>query len=290
VKRGGTVSIDPTYLSDAQPISFPVIGGQISHAIWYPPKNADFEGPSGEKPPVVVMSHGGPTSQTDGSLSMGIQFWTSRGIGVVDVNYRGSSGYGRAYRDALQGTWGVFDAEDCIAAARYLADRGLVDPKRMTIRGGSAGGYTTLVALAFHDDFAAGASYYGVADLSALAEETHKFESRYLDGLIAPYPEGKALYDERSAIEHVDGLSAPLIMFQGLEDKVVPPEQARMMASALRTKGVPFALLEFEGEQHGFRMAENAIRSLEAEIYFYGRILGFEPADEIEPVVIEGSV
>ena len=290
VKRGGTVSIDPTYLSDAQPISFPVIGGQISHAIWYPPKNADFKGPSGEKPPVVVMSHGGPTSQTDGSLSMGVQFWTSRGIGVVDVNYRGSSGYGRAYRDALQGTWGVFDAEDCIAAARYLADRGLVDPKRMTIRGGSAGGYTTLVALAFHDDFAAGASYYGVADLSALAEETHKFESRYLDGLIAPYPEGKALYDERSAIEHVDGLSAPLIMFQGLEDKVVPPEQARMMASALRTKGVPFALLEFEGEQHGFRMAENAIRSLEAEIYFYGRILGFEPADEIEPVVIEGSV
>jgi dipeptidyl aminopeptidase/acylaminoacyl peptidase len=290
VKRGGSVSIDPTYLSDAQPISFPVSGGQISHAIWYPPKNADFEGASDENPPVVVMSHGGPTSQTDGSLSMGIQFWTSRGIGVVDVNYRGSSGYGRAYRDALQGTWGLYDAEDCIVAAGYLADRGLVDPKRMTIRGGSAGGYTTLVVLAFHDEFAAGASYYGVADLSALAEETHKFESRYLDGLIAPYPKGKAVYDERSAIEHVDGLSAPLIMFQGLEDKVVPPEQARMMASALRTKGVPFALLEFEGEQHGFRKAENDIRSLEAELYFYGRILGFEPADEIDPVVIEGLV
>jgi len=219
---------------------------------------------------------------------MSIQFWTSRGIGVVDVNYRGSSGYGRAYRDALQGTWGLYDAEDCIAAARYLADRGLVDPERMAIRGGSAGGYTTLVALAFHDVFAAGASYYGVADLTALAEETHKFESRYLDGLIAPYPEGKAVYDERSAIKHVDGMSAPLILFQGLEDKVVPPEQAQMMADALRQKGIPFALLEFEGEQHGFRKAENAIRSLEAELYFYGQILGFEPADEIEPVVIEG--
>jgi dipeptidyl aminopeptidase/acylaminoacyl peptidase len=288
LKRGSSASVDPGYLSDAEPISFSVSDGQISHAIWYPPKNRDFAGPAEEKPPLIVMSHGGPTSQTDGSLSMGVQFWTSRGISVVDVNYRGSSGYGRAYRDALQGTWGLYDAEDCIAAARHLADRGLVDSDRMAIRGGSAGGYTTLVALAFHDVFAAGASYYGVADLTALAEETHKFESRYLDGLIAPYPEGKAVYDERSAIKHVDGLSAPLILLQGLEDKVVPPEQARMMADALRQNGVPFALLEFEGEQHGFRKAENAIRSLEAELYFYGRILGFEPADEIEPVSIEG--
>ena len=288
LKRASTASVDPSYLTEAQSISFPVGDGQTSYAIWYPPKNADFAGPSKEKPPLVVFSHGGPTSQTDGSLSMGIQYWTSRGIGVVDVNYRGSSGYGRAYRDALQGTWGLADAEDCIAAARHLADRGLVDQERMAIRGGSAGGYTTLVALAFHDEFAAGASYYGVADLSALAEHTHKFESRYLDGLIAPYPEGQAVYDERSAIKHVDGLSAPLILFQGLEDKVVPPEQARMMADALREKGVPFAHLEFGGEQHGFRKAENAIRSLEAELYFYGQILGFKPADEIEPVVIEG--
>jgi acetyl esterase/lipase len=288
LKCGSTASVDPGYLSNAEPISFSVSDGQTSHAIWYPPKNRDFAGSPEEKPPLIVMSHGGPTSQTDGSLSMGVQFWTSRGVSVVDVNYRGSSGYGRAYRDALQGTWGLYDAEDCIAAARYLADRGLVDSDRMVIRGGSAGGYTTLVALAFHDVFAAGASYYGVADLTALAEETHKFESRYLDGLIAPYPEGKAVYDERSAIKHVDGLSAPLILLQGLDDKVVPPEQARMMADALRQNGVPFALLEFEGEQHGFRKAENAIRSLEAELYFYGRILGFEPADEIEPVVIEG--
>jgi len=288
LKRGSTAAVDPGYLSDAEPISFSVSDGQTSHALWYPPKNREFDGPSEEKPPLVVMSHGGPTSQTDGSLSMGIQFWTSRGIGVVDVNYRGSSGYGRAYRDALQGTWGLYDAEDCIAAARYLADRGLVDPARMAIRGGSAGGYTTLVALAFHNVFAAGASYYGVADLTALAEETHKFESRYMDGLIAPYPEGKDVYDERSAIKHVDGMSVPLILFQGLEDKVVPPEQARMMADALRQKGVPFALMEFEGEQHGFRKAENAIRSLEAELYFYGRIMGFKPADEIGPMVIEG--
>ncbi|MCH8235384.1 MAG: S9 family peptidase [Chloroflexi bacterium] len=288
LKRGSTASIDHGYLSDAEPISFPVGEGQVAHAIWYPPKNRDYAGPPGEKPPLVVMSHGGPTSQTDGSLSPGIQFWTSRGIGVVDVNYRGSSGYGRAYRDALQGAWGLADAEDCIAAARYLAEKGFVDPERFTIRGGSAGGYTTLVALTFHNVFAAGASYYGVADLAALAEETHKFESRYLNGLVAPYPEGKAVYDERSPIKHVQGLSVPLILFQGLEDRVVPPEQARMMADALRKRGVPFALLEFEGEQHGFRKAENAVRSLEAELYFYGRILGFQPADEIEPVEIEG--
>lgn len=288
LKRASAVSVDPGYLTQAQPISFPVGNGQKSYAIWYPPKNADFHGSPDEKPPLVVISHGGPTSQTDGSLSMGIQFWTSRGIGVVDVNYRGSSGYGRAYRDALQRTWGLYDAEDCIAAAQYLADKRLVDPERLTIRGGSAGGYTTLVALAFHDKFAAGASYYGVADLRALAEHTHKFESRYLDGLIAPYPEGIAIYDQRSAIKHIDGLSAPLILFQGLEDKVVPPEQARMMSEALHTKNVPFALLEFEEEQHGFRKAENAIRSLEAELYFYGQILGFEPADEITPVKIEG--
>ena len=288
LKRGSDASVDIGYLSEPEPISFRVGGGQTAHAIWYPPKNRDFTGPPDEKPPLVVMSHGGPTSQTDGSLSMGIQFWSSRGIGVVDVNYRGSSGYGRAYRDALQGAWGLADAEDCIAAARYLSEKGLVDPGRLTIRGGSAGGYTTLVALTFHDVFAAGASYYGVADLAALAEETHKFESRYLDGLVAPYPEGRAVYDERSPIKHVEGLSAPLILFQGLEDRVVPPEQARMMADALRKSGVPFALIEFEGEQHGFRKAENNIRSLEAELYFYGRILGFTPADEIEPVEIEG--
>jgi len=288
LKRGSTLSVNPGYVSEAKPISFSVSDGETSHALWYPPVNRDFAGGRHELPPLVVMSHGGPTSQTDGSLSMGIQFWTSRGIGVVDVNYRGSSGYGRTYRDALQGTWGLFDAEDCIAAALYLADAGLVDRGRMAIRGGSAGGYTTLVALAFHDEFAAGASYYGVADLTALAEETHKFESRYLDGLIAPYPEGAAVYDERSAIKQVDGMSAPLILFQGLEDKVVPPEQARMMAEALRAKSVPFALLEFEGEQHGFRKAENAIRSLEAELFFYGQILGFTPADKVQPVVIEG--
>ncbi|MDA1258365.1 MAG: prolyl oligopeptidase family serine peptidase [Chloroflexi bacterium] len=288
LKRGGDVSVDPGYLSAAEPISFPVGEGQTSHALWYPPKSRDFDGSPHEKPPLIVMSHGGPTSQTDGALSMGVQFWTSRGIGIVDVNYRGSSGYGRAYRDALRGAWGLADAEDCIAAARYLADRGLVDPGRMAIRGGSAGGYTTLVALTFHDVFAAGASYYGIADLSALAEETHKFESRYLDGLVAPYPEGKDVYDARSAIKHVDGLSSPLILFQGLDDKVVPPDQARMMADALREKGVPFALMEFEGEQHGFRKAENAVRSLEAELYFYSRVLGFEPADEIRPVLIEG--
>jgi dipeptidyl aminopeptidase/acylaminoacyl peptidase len=235
------------------------------------------------------MSHGGPTAATSPAFSLRTQYWTSRGFAVLDVNYGGSTGYGREYRNRLDGRWGIVDVEDCVNGARYLVEQGLVDGERLAITGGSAGGYTTLAALAFHDTFKAGASHYGVADLEALARDTHKFESRYLDGLIGPYPERIDLYTERSPIRHVEGLSCPVIFFQGLEDEIVPPNQAQTMVAALRAKGVPVAYLPFEGEQHGFRRAENIKRSLEAELYFYGRIFGFEPADQIEPVAIQDA-
>jgi dipeptidyl aminopeptidase/acylaminoacyl peptidase len=276
------------HLSSPRAIAFPTANGTAEAcALYYPPTNSEFVGSSGEKPPLIVASHGGPTSMTTSQLNMEIQFWTSRGFGFVDVNYGGSSGYGRAYRERLRGTWGIVDTEDCINAARYLAQQGEVDGKRLAIRGGSAGGYTTLCALVFHDDFAAGASYYGVADCEALAKDTHKFESRYLDGLIGPYPEAKELYRKRSPIHHADLLSCPVILFQGLEDQVVPPAQAEAMAAALHSKGLPFAYLAFEGEQHGFRKAETIQRTLEAELYFYSRVFGFPLAEQIEPVAIE---
>jgi dipeptidyl aminopeptidase/acylaminoacyl peptidase len=233
-----------------------------------------------------VISHGGPTGAASSALDLGIQFWTSRGLAVVDVNYGGSTGYGRAYRERLRESWGIVDTEDCIHAARYLAERGEVDATRMAIRGGSAGGYTTLCALTFHDVFSAGVSYYGVADAEALAADTHKFESRYLDSLIGPYPEARDLYRARSPIHFAELLSCPLLILQGLEDAIVPPAQAEVMVEALRGRGLPHAYLPFEGEQHGFRRAESIVRALEAELYFYGRIFGFEPADPIEPIEI----
>jgi len=259
----------------------------VAHALFYPPRNPDHHGPSDHAPPLIVMSHGGPTSAARPQLNLSVQFWTSRGFAVVDVNYRGSTGYGRAYREALNGRWGIVDVDDCIAAARFLAGEGKVDGERLAIRGGSAGGYTTLCALTFHDDFTAGASLYGVADLEALAKDTHKFESRYLDRLVGPYPEAKALYEQRSPIHHTDQLATPLIILQGLEDEVVPPSQAELMVAALREKQVPFAYVAFEGEQHGFRQAPNIQRALEAELYFYGRVFGFDLVDDIEPVPIE---
>jgi dipeptidyl aminopeptidase/acylaminoacyl peptidase len=234
------------------------------------------------------MVHGGPTSAARHVLSLAKQFWTTRGFAVVDVDYGGSTGYGRPYRELLQGTWGKVDVEDAVAAARFLAARGDADPDRLAIRGGSAGGFTTLAALCFHDAFRAGASHYGVADLSALAADTHKFESRYLDGLVGPWPEARATYDERSPVHHTEGFSAPLIVLQGSEDEVVPPAQAEMIVAALAERDIPHAYVRFEGEQHGFRRAENIVRALEAELWFYGRVLGFDPADPIEPV--EGAV
>jgi dipeptidyl aminopeptidase/acylaminoacyl peptidase len=289
VRRAAEQAVDGGYVSIPRPIEFPTSGGETAHGFYYPPTNADFEAPQGELPPLIVQSHGGPTSHSPPALDREFLFWTSRGIGVVDVNYRGSSGHGRPYRQRLQGEWGVIDTEDCIAATRHLADTGEADRERLAIRGGSAGGYATLCALVFHDDFATGASYYGVADTETLATDTHKFESRYLDGLIGPYPERRELYRERSPIHFVEQLRAPVILFQGLEDEVVPPSQAETMVAALKRNGVPHAYLAFEGEAHGFRRAETEVRCLEAELYFYGRILGFEPADELEPVAIDGS-
>jgi dipeptidyl aminopeptidase/acylaminoacyl peptidase len=278
---------DPGTISHPRPITFPTSGGQVAHALFYPPQNRDHQAPEISLPPLIVISHGGPTSNATSEFYLPRQFWTSRGFAVVDVNYRGSSGYGRAYRELLNGTWGVFDVEDCIAAAKYLVDQGEADPERLIIRGGSAGGYTTLCALTFHDVFAAGASYYGVADLESLARDTHKFESRYLDSLIGPYPQVIETYRQRSPIHFAGQLACPIILFQGLEDRVVPPAQAETMVAALQSKGLPHAYLAFEGEAHGFRKVENIRRALEAELYFYSRIFGFELPDRPQPVEIK---
>jgi dipeptidyl aminopeptidase/acylaminoacyl peptidase len=289
LKRGRERAVEPGYISVPFPVEFPTEDGLHAHALFYRPANRDFVGPPDERPPLVVVSHGGPTGATDSVLDLGIQFWTSRGFAVVDVDYGGSTGYGRAYRERLRNRWGIVDVDDCVNAARWLADEGEVDGSRMVIRGASAGGYTTLAALAFRDVFAAGASAFGVADAEALARDTHKFESRYLDGLIGPWPEAAALYVERSPIHHTDGMNCPLILFQGLEDEIVPPAQSQVMADALRAKGVPVAYLAFEGEQHGFRKAENIVRVAEAELWFYGQVLDFVPADVIEPVDIDNA-
>jgi dipeptidyl aminopeptidase/acylaminoacyl peptidase len=280
-------TVDPAYLSVPQPIEFATENGLTAHALYYAPSNSDFEGPDGEAPPLIVASHGGPTSSCSAALSYSIQYWTSRGFAIVDVNYGGSTGYGRSYRERLKGVWGIVDLDDCVNAARFLADSNRANPQALLIHGGSAGGYTTLCALTFRDTFAAGASYFGVGDLGALARDTHKFESRYLDGLVGPWPEARAIYEERSPIFHTNLLRTPMILFQGLEDVVVPPAQADSMAEALRTKVVPFAYVAYEGEQHGFRQAKNIMRTAEAEFSFYAHVLGFTPADDIEPITIE---
>jgi dipeptidyl aminopeptidase/acylaminoacyl peptidase len=287
LRRESNISLDPGYVSIPEPVEFPTEAHLTAHAFCYGPKNQDYTAPAGELPPLLVMSHGGPTGAAGSALDLEIQYWTSRGFAVLDVNYGGSTGYGRAYRQRLDRRWGIVDIDDCVNGARYLVEQARVDEQRLAIRGGSAGGYTTLAALTFRDLFKAGASYYGVSDLEALATETHKFESRYLDRLIAPYPSGRDVYLARSPIHAVDQLSCPIILFQGLEDKVVLPNQAEMMVDALRRKGIPVAYLPFAGEQHGFRRAENIKRALDAELYFYARLFEFELADPVEPVEIE---
>jgi dipeptidyl aminopeptidase/acylaminoacyl peptidase len=263
------------YVSIPQPIAFPTEGGEIAHAFYYPPFSPEFAAPEGEKAPVLVKSHGGPTSAASGTLSLSTQYWTSRGVGVLDVNYRGSTGYGRAYRLRLERQWGIVDVEDCVAGARFLVENRNADPQRLMISGGSAGGYTTLCALTPEGEktFSAGASYYGVSDLEALARDTHKFESRYLDWLIGPYPQDQKIYAERSPINRVDRLSAPVIFFQGAEDRVVPPNQTELMVEALKARGLPVGYFLFDGEQHGFRRAENIRRALDAELYFYAMLI-----------------
>jgi dipeptidyl aminopeptidase/acylaminoacyl peptidase len=286
-QRQSKASIDAGYYSKAKAIEFPTENGLTAHGFYYAPTNRDFAAPPEEKPPLLVKSHGGPTSATIAALMLSIQYWTSRGFAVLDVNYGGSTGYGRAYRERLNGSWGIVDVDDCVNGAKFLTAQGKVDGNRLVIDGGSAGGYTTLCALTFRDVFKAGASHYGVSDLEALELDTHKFESKYSDGLIGPYPERRDLYFQRSPLNFPEQLSCPVIFFQGLEDKVVPPNQAEMMVEALRKKGVPVAYVAFEGEQHGFRRAENIKRSLDGELYFYSRVFGFELADEVEPVEIE---
>ncbi|MCK9439925.1 MAG: prolyl oligopeptidase family serine peptidase [Methanothrix sp.] len=287
LRSSSKVAINEDYLSLPQSIAYPTNQGLLAHAFYYRPQNRDSAAPPGERPPLLVISHGGPTGAASGALNLRIQYWTSRGIAVMDVNYGGSTGYGRAYRERLNGKWGIVDIDDCVNGALTLAERGEVDSNRLIIRGGSAGGYTTPSALTFRSTFKAGASYYGISDLEILAKETHKFESRYLDRLVGPYPERRDLYRERSPLYFPERLSCPVIFFQGLEDKIVPPNQARMMFDALRSKGLPVSLVEFEGEQHGFRQAENIKRALDAELYFYSRIFNFQLADFIEPVPIE---
>lgn len=287
LRRSGNVDIDPAYISAPQPVTFPTGTGAVAHAFYYPPKNRDYAAPAGEKPPLLVRSHGGPTGSTSSTLNLANQYWTSRGFALLDVDYRGSTGYGRAYRQQLNGQWGIADVEDCVNGALFLVGQGQVDGDRLLIRGGSAGGYTTLCALTFTDTFSAGASYYGVGDLELLDQDSHKFEARYNERLIGPYPERRDLYRERSPLHFTERLSCPVIFFQGLEDKVVPPNQAEMMVAALRAKGVPVAYLAFEHEQHGFRRAETIKRTLDAELYFYARVLGFELAEPVEPVLIE---
>jgi dipeptidyl aminopeptidase/acylaminoacyl peptidase len=274
------------YLSIPESISYPSTGGRTAHAFFYWPSNRDCVGPPGEQPPLIVNVHGGPTSMATSTLKLGIQYWTSRGFAVLDVNYGGSSGFGRDYRDALKLEWGVVDVDDCVHGARYLVERGLVNRERLIIRGGSAGGFTTLCALAFHEVFKAGASYYGVSDLKALDDDSHKFESQYNASLTGPYPECEQTYLQRSPVHHAAKLGHPVIFFQGLDDKVVPPSQSEIMVEALRARGIPVAYIAFEGEGHGFRKAENIERSLEAELYFYGRVFGLALAEAIEPVAI----
>jgi dipeptidyl aminopeptidase/acylaminoacyl peptidase len=287
VKGRTDIPVEPGYISEPEPIDFTTTGDLKSYGFYYPPKNRDYVSPPDELPPLIVFTHGGPTSCSYTSMDLEIQFWTSRGFAVLDVNYGGSTGFGRPFRERLKGNWGIVDVDDCINGARHLVDKGLVDGVRVIICGSSAGGYTTLCALTFRDFFKAGASYYGVGDLEALARDTHKFESRYLDSLVGPYPDAREIYRERSPLYHTERLSSPVVFFQGLEDKVVPPDQAEKMVDSLRRKGIPVAYLTFEGEGHGFRRAENIRRALEAELYFYSRIFGFELSEEIEPVKIE---
>ncbi len=287
LRRSSSLELDPTQVSIPQAIEFDTEGQRTAHAYFYPPTHADYQGPDDELPPLLLMSHGGPTSATNTDLSLSTQYWTNRGVAVVDVNYGGSTGYGTAYRRRLNGQWGIVDVQDCANAARYLVHAGLVDPDRLAITGGSAGGFTTLACLAFTDVFHAGISLFGVSDLGALARETHKYESRYLDTLIGPYPAAADLYDQRSPLKSADTISCPVLFMQGLNDKIVLPNQAEMMVEALRGRGIPVAYLPFEGEEHGFRKADNIRAAFMAETYFLSRLFHFQPADTIPPLSID---
>lgn len=287
VATASSIEIPPDFISKPVPIVFPTSDETVAHAFYYPPANPDFVPPDGELPPLIVFSHGGPTSSTEPVLNLGVQFWTTRGFAVVDVNYRGSTGYGTEYRNALRGRWGDADVVDCVNAARHLAAEGLADPDRLAIRGGSAGGYVTLCALTFHDVFAAGASYCGVADVAALMATTHKFESRYDESLIGPMPQSAQLAHDRSPIHFADQVSCPVLVIQGADDPIVTPDQAEVFVDAMRSSGLPHSFMLIEGEDHFLGKAETVVATREAELSFYGQLFGFEPAGEIAPVKIE---
>lgn len=290
VRHASPQSLPAEWISAPRQVSWastvPSVPGEV-HGLYYAPTNPDFAAPEGELPPLIVESHGGPTAAASSGFSLAVQYWTSRGFAVLDVDYRGSAGYGRPYRDALQGNWGIIDVEDCAAGAVAMAQQGLADPQRLIVRGGSAGGYTTLQSLVATDTFAAGVSYYGIGDLEMLARDTHKFESRYPIGLVGPYPAAARTYRDRSPIHHLDQLSAPMLLLQGADDMVVPPNQAEAMADAVRAKGLPVALILFEGEGHGFRRADTITTATQAELSFYGRVFGFTPADSLPPIEID---
>ena len=286
VRAAAPVIIPSDACSIAEAVSWPGQEGPV-HGWLYPPVNPDFSAPAGTRPPLIVLSHGGPTGFAAGMFSIAYQFWTSRGIAVLDVNYGGSAGFGRCYRERLRGQWGLVDARDCINGALAMVDQGRAERRQLVIRGGSAGGYTTLRVLTTSTVFTAGISQYGIGDLEALAKDTHKFESRYLDGLVGPYPQAREIYLDRSPINHVDQLAAPILLLQGNEDRVVPPGQAEMMAQAARAKGLPVAMIMYNGEGHGFRRAETIISATHAQLYFLGRVLGYTPADDIPPIPID---
>jgi len=287
VRSSLSVTLDPADVSVGVPITFRSSGGRTAHGVYYAPRNRAWRAPEGERPPLIVTSHGGPTAEAFTGLNLTVQAFTSRGIAILDVDYGGSTGYGRTYRRSLEGEWGIVDVDDCVAGARWLADEDRVDPARTVVRGGSASGYTTLAALAFRDAFAAGISYFGIGDLEAFVRETHKFESRYLERLIGPYPAAKTTYEARSPNRHLEGIHVPVLVLQGAEDRIVPPAEAERIVAGLRARGIPHALLLFPGEDHGFRGAAAIRRSFEAELSFLGQVFGFSPADPIEPVVLE---
>ena len=280
------MNIDDEYISRGECISFDTRHGDKAYAFYYPPRNKNYAAPQGELPPAIVLSHGGPTGATDASLDLRKQYWTSRGFAIIDVNYSGSTGYGRKYRERLKQNWGLRDVEDVCDAATYFAARNFVDNNRLIIKGSSAGGYTVLAALTFHDVFSCGTSYYGISDLESLVADTHKFESRYTDQLIGDYPGQKQIYHDRSPINFVDRLSCPVIFFQGLEDRVVPSTQAETMVDALKIKGIPVSYVSFENEQHGFRSASTIKAALDAELYFYSVVFGFKTADSVAKIPV----
>ncbi|MBA2381616.1 MAG: S9 family peptidase [Chloroflexi bacterium] len=287
LQRSTALEVDPAATSLGEPIEFPTAGDRTAFGILYRPVSREFSGPAGARPPLIVTSHGGPTAEASTAFAVLTQLFASRGFAVLDVDYGGSTGYGKDYRKRLEGEWGVVDLADCVAGAQWLAGQGIVDGGQLAIRGGSASGYTTLCAVTFSDAFSAGTSYFGIGDLETFMKETHKFESRYLDRLIGPYPERKDLYHDRSPLNFAEQISCPVLILQGAEDRIVPPAQAEQIVDALWERHLPHAYVLFPGEDHGFRSAANIIASFEAELSFYGQVFGFEPADPIDPIEVK---